>query len=239
MGAVNTTYTFQASDTITSTKMNNIIDQTTITDDAIFGTTLEVADGKLKIRSQGITSNELTANAVKTIAIEDGAVTSAKLNSSVILVPTSAVMAFAGGGPPSGWLYCDGQAVSRTTYAALFAIISITYGAGNGSTTFNVPDLRGAFIRGHDNGRGLDPSRGFGSYQEDALQNITGTAGRFQSSFAGTTNSGAFTLSSSSAQVGGGGSGAYQTVDFNASLVARTSTETRPKNYALHYFIKI
>jgi hypothetical protein len=82
MGAVNTTYTFTATDTITSTKMNNIIDQTTMTGDAILGTTLEVADGKLKIRSQGITSNELAANAVKTIAIEDNAVTTAKIPDS-------------------------------------------------------------------------------------------------------------------------------------------------------------
>jgi hypothetical protein len=79
MGAVNTTYTFTATDTITSSKMNNIIDQTTMTGDAIFGTTLEVADGKLKIRSQGITSNELAENSVKTIAIEDANITTAKL----------------------------------------------------------------------------------------------------------------------------------------------------------------
>ena len=69
MGAVNTTYTFTATDAITSTKMNNIIDETTITNDAIFGTTLEVADGKLKIRSQGITSNELASQSVTQSAI--------------------------------------------------------------------------------------------------------------------------------------------------------------------------
>jgi hypothetical protein len=65
MGAVNTTYTFIPNDTITSTKMNNIIDETVITSDAISGTTLEVTGtGKLKIRSQGVTSNELAAGAV-------------------------------------------------------------------------------------------------------------------------------------------------------------------------------
>ena len=64
MGAVNTTYTFTATDTITSTKMNNIIDETTITSDAIIGTTLEIASGKLKVRSAGITSNELASGAV-------------------------------------------------------------------------------------------------------------------------------------------------------------------------------
>jgi len=69
MGAVNTTYTFTATDTITSTKMNNIIDQTTMTGDAVIGTTLEVANGKLKIRSQGITSNEMGSASVIQSAI--------------------------------------------------------------------------------------------------------------------------------------------------------------------------
>jgi len=70
MGAVNTTYTFLATDTITSTKMNNIIDETVITGDAISGTTLEVTGtGKLKIRSQGVGSNELATDAVTTTSI--------------------------------------------------------------------------------------------------------------------------------------------------------------------------
>lgn len=81
MGAVDTTYTFTATDTITSAKMNNIIDQTTITTDAIIGTTLDVASGKLKIRSSGITSNEMGFSSVTTTAIADGAVTPFKLSS--------------------------------------------------------------------------------------------------------------------------------------------------------------
>lgn len=79
MGAVDTTYTFTATDTITSAKMNNIIDQTTITSDAIIGTTLEVASGKLKVRSAGITSNELATNAVTTAAITDLNVATGKI----------------------------------------------------------------------------------------------------------------------------------------------------------------
>ena len=79
MGAVDTTYTFTATDTITSAKMNNIIDQTTITTDAIIGTTLEVASGKLKVRAAGITSNELATNAVTANAIAADAVTTAKI----------------------------------------------------------------------------------------------------------------------------------------------------------------
>jgi microcystin-dependent protein len=59
-------------------------------------------------------------------------------------------MAYAASTAPTGWLLCDGSAVSRTTYAALFAVISTTWGSGDGSTTFNVPDLRGQFLRGFD-----------------------------------------------------------------------------------------
>ena len=85
MGAVDTTYTFTATDTITSAKMNNIIDQTTITTDAIIGTTLDVASGKLKINSSGITSNEMAANSVVTAAITDANVTTAKIADSNVI----------------------------------------------------------------------------------------------------------------------------------------------------------
>lgn len=81
MGAVNTTYTFLATDTITSTKMNNIIDETVITGDAISGTTLEVTGtGKLKIRAQGITSNEMGTDSVTTTSIAAGSITPVKLS---------------------------------------------------------------------------------------------------------------------------------------------------------------
>lgn len=67
--------------------------------------------------------------------------------------------------PPAGWLKANGAAVSRTTYARLFAAIGTYYGAGDGSTTFNLPEMRGIFPRTWDDGRGVDAGRGFGSYQ--------------------------------------------------------------------------
>ena len=88
MGAVDTTYTFTATDTITSTKMNNIIDQTTITSDAILGTTLEVASGKLKIRAQGITSNELSSGSVTSNAIADETIVNADISASAAIDPS-------------------------------------------------------------------------------------------------------------------------------------------------------
>jgi phage-related tail fiber protein len=71
---------------------------------------------------------------------------------------------------PTGWLKANGAAVSRTTYAALFAAIGTTYGAGDGSTTFNLPDLRGEFPRGWDDGRGVDSGRSIGTAQDDAFK---------------------------------------------------------------------
>ena len=67
--------------------------------------------------------------------------------------------------PPAGWLKADGAAVSRTTYAALFAAIGTTYGIGNGTSTFNLPDLRGEFLRCVDDGKGVDAGRVLGSSQ--------------------------------------------------------------------------
>lgn len=64
------------------------------------------------------------------------------------LMPPGTVLPYAGSSAPTGFLMCDGAAVSRTTYADLFAVISTTFGAGDGSTTFNVPDLRGRFAIG-------------------------------------------------------------------------------------------
>ena len=80
MGAINTSYTFEANDAITSTKMNNIIDQTVVTDTAISGSTLEVTtSGQLRIRAQGITSNEMGSSSVMTTALTDSSVTQAKI----------------------------------------------------------------------------------------------------------------------------------------------------------------
>jgi microcystin-dependent protein len=75
------------------------------------------------------------------------------------LVPVGVISAYAGISAPSGWLMCAGQAVSRSTYAALFTALSTTYGVGDGSTTFNLPDLRGRVPAGVDNMGGSAASR--------------------------------------------------------------------------------
>lgn len=85
-------------------------------------------------------------------------------------VPSGAVMYFARDTAPAGWLKANGAEVSRTTYAALFNSIGTTFGAGNGSTTFNLPDLRGEFLRGWDDGRGIDAGRSFAGAQGGQVQ---------------------------------------------------------------------
>ena len=80
-------------------------------------------------------------------------------------VPSGSVFCMAVATVPSGYLECNGAAVSRSTYAVLFAVIGTAYGTGNGSSTFNLPDLRGEFVRGFDNGRGVDSGRSIASSQ--------------------------------------------------------------------------
>lgn len=82
----------------------------------------------------------------------------------VIKTYTGMIAMFPKSIPPTGWLACDGSAVSRTTYSALYNLITTTFGAGNGSTTFNLPDLRNLFIRGYNG------TRSIGNIQLDAFK---------------------------------------------------------------------
>jgi microcystin-dependent protein len=88
-------------------------------------------------------------------------------------IAAGAVVFFPRSTPPTGWLKANGAAVSRTTYSTLFAAIGTSCGVGDGTTTFNVPDLRGEFVRGLDDGRGVDSARVLASAQ--AGQNVSHT----------------------------------------------------------------
>jgi len=149
------------------------------------------------------------------------------------------VVAFPLTSAPTGFLKCNGAAVSRTSYSALFSAIGTIFGTGNGSTTFNLPDLRGDVIRGWDDGRGVDSGRALGSLQLDALQNITGTLRSGSRGSFGSSNSGAFSAPYGSSLHGSGTNfSSSSSVDFDASLVVRTSDETRARNSALTLCIK-
>jgi hypothetical protein len=213
MGVVNTTYTFSGTDTITSAKLNNIIDDTTFTSDAIQGTTLQVVSpGKLAVNALGITSNELASESVTTSKLA-----SATANS---LVPSGAIMAFARTSAPTGWLQANGASFSTTTYAALFAAIGYQFGGSGGS--FNVPDLRGYFVRGHGTNSDGTVSGGFGDKQADAFKSHN------HSAIQTIDNNGGFDSGAGRVRYGGTG-------DTTGST---GSTETRPKNIAMLYCIK-
>ena len=158
--------------------------------------------------------------------------------SIVSAVPSGTIIQVAQNTAPAGYLKANGSAVSREDYADLFAAIGTTYGSGNGSTTFNVPDLRGEFVRGWDDGRGVDSGRGLGSSQS-AYSTVTvprdgwGTSG----SALGAVTSGRLLVGSGQSEINEGlesirGAGSDRTA-------TSTSNSNRPRNVALLYCIKV
>jgi microcystin-dependent protein len=146
---------------------------------------LTLRDGKaLRFRDSGnsniisLAAPALTSDVALTLPNSDGnSGDMLQTNGSGVLswqavqgVPSGSVFTHASTTLPSGYLECNGAAVSRSTYAALFSAISTTWGSGDGSSTFNVPDLRGEFVRGFDNSRGVDSGRSFASSQGSQYQ---------------------------------------------------------------------
>ena len=140
--------------------------------------------------------------------------------------PTGAVTYHAASTPPSGFIKANGASLNTTTYADLFAAIGHTFGGSGGS--FNVPDLRGEFMRGWDDSRGIDSGRGFGSAQDHDSRALT----YVQYSTASATS---VSVSTSGALSGAvrTGSGTGYGLRFQLSNV-----ETRPRNIALLACIK-
>lgn len=141
------------------------------------------------------------------------------------IMPAGTVITFAASTVPNGWLECNGSQISRSVYSALFTAISTTYGSGDGSTTFNLPDLRGYFIRGWDNGRGVDSGRTFGTQQADALKDHT-------------HNLPGYLMVAGSDFSTGGNNDRGGSVTGNVTLPNGGKTETRPLNIAMMYLIK-
>jgi len=138
----------------------------------------------------------------------------------------------------TGSLLCNGGAVSRLVYNNLFSAIGTNFGAGDGSSTFNLPDYRGYFLQGADGGT-FSPANTFTPMQ-DQLQNITGRIGSLYNG-GGPPQSGAFFADSPapSYQSGTSSNRSYTYgLNIDASLVARTGTFTAPRNYAVNWFIK-
>jgi len=166
----------------------------------------------------------------------------------VVSIPTGMIAPFAMSSPPTGWLECNGATISRSTYATLFAAIGTTYGAGDGSSTFVLPDLRATFIRGFDNSRGIDTGRTFGSFQDQGIPAMKGdiadahgqsrtqtnAVSGFTNVFEGIgTSSWRTSIESSSGQ--------YAEVRFDSTRIVPDAPHggVRPRNLALMYMIKI
>jgi len=192
----------------------------------------------LKLDSSAYTATDVLAK-VKTVdGVGSGldADTVDGKHSNQLGAPVSTVLPFATSTVPTGFLECNGSVISRTTYSALFAVIGTTYGVGNGSTTFNIPDLRGEFIRGFDNGRGADIGRSIGTSQGDAIRNIVGVVKLSNPNQSGT---GVFSSAlTSGADANSWGASLSPSVTFDASTVVPTAADNRPRNIAMMYCIK-
>lgn len=216
----------------------------------------------------GIQSYRVTALQIKNYVLSVGIIVRTMLADAVkeSLVPVGAVSAYAGSSVPDGFLLCDGSAVSRTTYASLFAAISTAHGQGDGSTTFNLPDYRGRFLRGVAGGQTTDPDRALrtamatggatgdnvGSVQGQAFQTHTHTQNAHSHNIQDASAGG------SAARVnvvaldrlyGGTGSTSYSLTAINTVAVNQNATasgatsqastsETRPVNAGVNYLIK-
>lgn len=142
---------------------------------------------------------------------------------------------------PPGFLELDGGIYSAASYPDLAAFLEGRFNLGNeGAGMFRLPETRAEFLRGWDHGRGLDVAREIGSNQLDALQNITGSWSPFQATSVGQAHTGAFLGSGSYTypQPTGATNAGVSNISFDASRVARTSTETRPRNLAVMWCIK-
>ena len=183
-------------------------------------------------------------------------------------VPVGSVFCMAVASVPTGYLECNGAEVARTgTYAALFAVIGTTYGTGNGSSTFNLPDLRGEFVRGFDNGRGVDSGRSINDPQGTSNQSHNHSYGNSSITVSGANHDHDIRRISLSGQASGStnitlGSGQSYECGYHTSNSGKSTTaiqnsgnlsmsgnvgitinndggsESRPRNIAMMYIIK-
>ena len=180
-------------------------------------------DGVLEIQSSGNTALSISSTGVVSF-----------INPPKLSVPVGTIFYLAGNVLPAGYLKCNGAELSRALYSDLFDQIGATYGVGDGSTTFLLPDLRGEFIRGWDDGRGVDSNRVFGSYQANDFEahNHTFTINPVNRSF-----SGWIVNSNGNNNKYGYLSGGWGT-EASISINNRGGTETRPRNLAMLACIK-
>jgi phage-related tail fiber protein len=220
---------------VTSTAAElNILDGVTST-----AAELNLLDGVIATTAElnileGVTATAAELNALDGITATvtelnytDGVTSAIQTQINASVMPSGSIIHVAMNSAPTGYLKANGAAVSRSTYAALFAAIGSTFGVGDGSTTFNLPDLRGEFVRGWDDARGIDGSRVFGSAQTDEIKSHvhivypSNSAGAFANAF----------------DVDTAGSGTN--LNDPKLTTATGGAETRPRNIALLACIKV
>lgn len=194
-----------------------------------------VNDADLLLTRQSTTDKSVTAQKIKEFAIAGAK------------VPAGTVIYYAGTTAPAGYTIADGTTLSRALYPELFAAIGTTYGAGDGSTTFNKPQLCGEFLRAADVGRGVDSGRVIGSWQKGSLVAID------TASSATETISVAAATTAAQAHVAAGYD-AYNTSDYAGVSIAGSNSDgtatlpgtsevyagtARPRNVALLACIKL
>lgn len=181
---------------------------------------------------------------------------------ATIRPPVGSIIAHSSTTPPDGYLYCNGQTVSRTQYAKLFSVVGTKYGQGDGSTTFHVPDLRGRFLRGVSNGSGVDPDAAsrtamntggatgdnVGSVQSDAFQSHSHSVSdlghshemqMYGQNLEFNTGSNKYRLPYSTDGGNNVSSTSHNSSNISVSTPnsGTTSTETRPENANVAYMI--
>ncbi len=163
---------------------------------------------------------------------------SSTTSGSASVIPGT-IISFAGATSPIGYLTCDGSPISRSTYASLFAAIGTTWGSGNGTTTFNVPNLIGYFLRGSGtSARDPDSPRAVGSPQTESFASHTHTDSGHTHTYDKPNTSSQATGGSGSNYFNGGFASTASGTGV-ANIQATGGTETRPDNVAVLYCIKI
>tara|TARA_B100001093_G_scaffold324544_1_gene309749 strand:- start:2023 stop:2616 length:594 start_codon:yes stop_codon:yes gene_type:complete len=182
---------------------------------------VDLVGGVIKIDTVSLSNASMDANTQM-----------AGVNLSNQTVPVGTIQSHSANTAPSGWLICDGSPISRTTYSDLYSIVGTTWGSGDGSTTFTIPDFRGWFMRGLDGGSGIDPDAG-----SRTGGNVIGSSQNeeFKSHYHyWVVNRG-----------GNGGTGrllavgdSYNFGDLGVNTDSRGGNETRSKNKAVLFCIK-
>lgn len=177
-----------------------------------------------------------------------GSFTSAPFYNATI--PAGIISTYAGSSAPTGYLDCDGTAISRTIYADLFTNIGTTWGVGDGSTTFNVPDLRGMFLRGTGSHGTLNMANGndfagpsVGSSENDQIQRFDMADTTDNSHMLGTDDTRGATGAVDGNMrftAGGGidGVAGFDLISDGINGTPRTGDESRPVNFGITYIIK-